>query len=144
MSLRGQAKISGHLGVTPSSALTVLDQEAQIAEREAIKFTRDKVRDASPVGPGRGGKHLRDQYRYSVRRTGYGYMARLRRTSDGWYGRVVERGRHAGFSRGWHYPAAKANPYVERVAIEISPAVQKILEAGGPRAAARIQVLVGR
>jgi hypothetical protein len=125
--------------ITPSSALAILDEEAKLAERESAKLTRDAIRDASPVGPGRGGKHLRDQYRYNVTRTAYGYKARLRRLADGWYGRIVERGRHAGFSRGRHYPAAAANPYVERVALEVSPAVQKILEAGGMRAAARIE-----
>jgi hypothetical protein len=83
-----------------------------------------------------------------------GWIAQQTRSADGWYGRIVENGRHAGFSAGhsagtrneygWHYPAARANPYVERAAISVGPLVQKILEAGAERAARRIQVEVVR
>jgi hypothetical protein len=140
--LRETAKVEGRVAVAPHSTLTILDQEAQKAERAAAKLTRGKIRDDAPVGPGRGGKHLRDQHRYSVRRTPFGYLAQQMRTTDGWYGRIVENGRQAGFSRGRHYPAARANPYVERAAHEVEPEVVAILEAGGEKAAERIAELV--
>jgi hypothetical protein len=63
----------------------------------------------------------------------------MKRTTDGWYGRIVENGRQAGFSRGRHYPSARANPYVERASRSPSePEVVALLEAGGEKAAERI------
>jgi hypothetical protein len=143
MSLRVLASIDGRLGITETSAITILDQEAKAADRDAIKLTRESVKAHTPVGPGRGGKHLRDQYRFNVVRTAYGYVAQLRRTSDGWYGRIVENGRHAGVSAsGRHYPAATANPHVERgAAAAHGPALIR-LEGGAERAAKRIQAEV--
>jgi hypothetical protein len=153
--LRETVKVEGRPpAVSPESTLTILDREAQRSERETAKLTRGAIRDEAPVGPGRGGKHLRDQHRYSVRRTSVGWIAQQTRTADGWYGRIVENGRHSGFSAGhsagtrneygWHYPAARANPYVERAVATVVGVARRLLEAGGERAGRRIQLEVLR
>jgi hypothetical protein len=154
MSLRYAVRETGRVVVSETSTLTVLDEEAQAAAREAARITRDAIRANTPIGPGRGGKHLRDQHRYSVRRTSVGWIAQQTRTADGWYGRIVENGRHSGFSAGhsagtrneygWHYPAARANPYVERAVATVVGVARRLLEAGGERAGRRIQLEVLR
>jgi hypothetical protein len=139
MALKATAKVSGQVGVTEHSALTILDRAAQLAQRAAAQLVRDAIKQHAPVGPGRGGKHLRDQHRYSVTQIPHGYQSRQRRTAAGWYGRIVENGRKAGFSRGRHYPAARANPYVQEAADVVEPAATALLEAGAADAAKVIE-----
>jgi hypothetical protein len=139
MALKGTAKVAGRVGITQHSALTILDRAAQLAQRAAAKLVRDAIKQHTPVGPGRRDKHLRDQHRYSVTQIPHGYQSRQRRTPDGWYGRIVENGRNAGFSRGRHYPAARANPYVQEAADAVEPAALALLEAGAPEAAKAIE-----
>lgn len=137
--LKGKADVAGRVGITEHSALEILDRQAQLAQRAAAKLARDAIKNNTPVGPGRGGKHLRDQHRYSVTRTAHGYQSRQRRTTAGWYGRIVENGRHAGFSNGRHYPAARANPYVQEAADLVEPAAAELLERGATEAAKAIE-----
>jgi hypothetical protein len=111
VSLRGQATIAGRPGVTPglgADRCSTRRRSSPSARRS--KLTRDAVRDASPVGPGRGGKHLRDQYRYSV--TGPA-TATWRGCAAPRTGGTAASSRTAatpGFSRGRHYPAARREP----------------------------------
>lgn len=146
-SLAYLAKLDGGLAITETSAITILDQEAAKALREAAKIGRAAIRDAAPVGATRV---LKRSHGYSVRRTGHGHVAQMTRKSDAWYGRVVEMGRKAGWSpghsartrqrsrHGYRYPAARANPYVQTAANTSLAAVEKALQQGNVHAAHRI------
>lgn len=134
-SLQYLAQLDGDLPITEQSAIGILDQEASRATRKAGQIGRAAIRDAAPEVTGR----LKRSHGYSVRKSGFGWLAQMTRKADGWYGRIVEGGRHAGVAAsGRHYPAAEANPYVDEAAARSLPAAERVLLAGGDRAAERI------
>jgi hypothetical protein len=131
------AKIEGSLAVAQSTVFAILDDEARAATSRATKVGAVAINAAAPRGPtGR----LARAHRASVSRSGHGYAGKIRRAGEAWYGIVVEKGRHAGVARtGRRYPAARANPFVDRATAAVEAQVERILVEGGERAATRIQ-----
>lgn len=134
-SLRYLAEIDGDLPISEQSAIGVLDQEAARSVRQGAQIGRAAIRGAAPEETGR----LKRAHGYSVRKTGFGHVASMTRKADAWYGRIVEGGRVAGVAAsGRRYPSAPANPYVDEAAARSLPAVERVILAGGDRAAERI------
>jgi hypothetical protein len=131
-------QITGKLDLSERKVLGVLDQEAQRSVRAATRLRATAINAAAPVGPTR---RLSRSHKPSVRKTPVGYQGRVRRSQDAWYGAVVERGRSAGRSKrtGRAYPAARANPFVDRVDAGISDEAEQLLAAGAERAASQIE-----
>lgn len=135
-----RVELGDGIDISEQTVLATLDAEAKKSTGAATRLAVKAVRDESPVGET---KRLRPAHRASVRRTGYGYAGSVRRLSDAWYGRIVERGRKKGRSkragsRGRRYPAAPADPFVDRAAVRVADEVEQQLEAGGARAADKI------
>ena len=143
------AKVEGKLDITERTVLGILDEEAKKATGAATRRVTKEINAKAPVGPTSGrarkanpaGAKLSKGHRPSVRRKEHGYAGLIRRVPDVWYGRIVEKGRKAGRGRGQgrRYPAARANPFVDRGAAAVEREAQTLLEAGADRAADRIE-----
>lgn len=140
-------EIKGTLGLSQRTVLAILDREAQLSVRQAETMRAKALNAAAPVGRTSGqrrtanpsGTPLSKSHRPSVRKTGRGWQGRVRRNTDAWYGRIVERGRPAGRSEtGRGYPAAPANPFVDHTDAAVAGEAERILEQGAARAAAKI------
>jgi hypothetical protein len=142
-------QVTGELKLSERTVLGVLDQEAQRSVREATRMRATAINAAAPVGRTSGrtrpanpsGTPLSRSHKPSVRKTPFGYRGSVRRAADAWYGGVVERGRKAGRSSRSRraYPAARANPFVDRVDAGISDEAEQLLAAGAERAASQIE-----
>lgn len=132
-------KIDNPLDASERTVITILDTEAQAAVKDSTAMLKRAVRAGSPVLTGR----LRKSFRQQTKRTKQGYLGRLRRDPEAFYGKFVEmgrKGRKAGtFRTRRPVGAMAANPFVARAAAQVDSEVEARLEEGAERGAKRIE-----
>lgn len=136
-----RAHVQGNLDITQPTVLTIMEDEARTATRDATKALGAVVEDEAPVNTGL----LSESHKQSVTRTAYGVEGRLRRAPEAFYGKFVERGRKPGRSKktGRKVSMAPADPFIDRAASQVEVQNLERMESGAARAAARIQARIG-